>query len=199
VNPPIPSIQLRADAFAAAAAASLRQRIRDAGLSDAHQECTVTWRIKSEESIRIKELWSTSRNEKPFVNDYIGIRVRISHVGHIPDALGEIRRWAGEFCLVEQEVEDKYQRTGVGGYRAVHVDYLPLDPNPWLLPKEASVEVQIASWLQSIHGALSHSLIYKAAEYPSADRILRLETISDRIFEVDRLIAALSTSEPIDR
>jgi ppGpp synthetase/RelA/SpoT-type nucleotidyltranferase len=187
----LPEIRPRADQFARDAAAALKQRMRESGLVEADRECMIAWRIKSEDGIRAKEASAVRRGKKPFVNDYIGLRVVAAHFGQIPQTLDEIRRWADEFRLEEQEVDDKYQRPGVGGYRAIHLDYLPIDPNPWLLPKDASVEVQLTSWLQSVHGALSHRLVYKAVQSPSADVIRGLEAISNSIVETDQAISNL--------
>jgi ppGpp synthetase/RelA/SpoT-type nucleotidyltranferase len=168
--------------------------MRESGLVEADHKSMIAWRIKSEKAIRAKEAAAAGRGESPFINDYIGLRVVASHIGKIPQALDEIRQWADEFRLREQEMDDKYQRPGAGGYRAIHLDYLPSDPNPWLLPTDASIEVQLTSWLQSVHGAMSHRLVYKAVEGPSADIICQLETISDSILEIDRVIANLSDS-----
>lgn len=191
-----PDLQLYARRFAEVSSAALKQRVEELGVAEPVQVATVIWRIKSDENIQNKIAHLVARGETPFINDYIGFRVTVSHVGKVPRALDAIRRWAIEFQLTEQDADDKYQHPGFAGYRAIHLHYLCADHSPWLLPKSATVEVQLTSWLQNFHAALSHRVAYKPVQAPSPETIRLLEGIGEKIVELDRLISMVDISAP---
>jgi ppGpp synthetase/RelA/SpoT-type nucleotidyltranferase len=164
--------------FAVEATDSLRQILLEQTTIVVADSSAVSWRVKSPAAIRAK---LRSRH----VNDFVGIRVLTIHPASLPLALEQVRKWARSFSLKELAVQDKYNQPGVGGYRAFHIDFEMEPGNRWRLPVEVTTEIQLTTWLQGLHAAVLHRILYKAEKIPDKTLVRELANFAESISQAD--------------
>lgn len=153
--------------------------------SSVHGDYSIRWRVKSEDAIRSK--LKASRDGEPMhsvINDFIGIRVLIGHLGLLEDAEREIGKWANQLELVQLNRENKFENPDESGYRAIHFDYNFSYPEKWGLPSIAKIEVQLTTKLQQVHGEISHRL-YHRVDAPTDEVRLFLNDLSLKLHKID--------------
>jgi ppGpp synthetase/RelA/SpoT-type nucleotidyltranferase len=155
----------------------------------------IEFRIKTEESILRKlkrgNMHVTSRG-KVFINDFVGIRVVVFHIGLVERTAAAIQSWAAERGLNLMEISDRFSSPGIGGYRSVHLDYQFDSPELFGLEDKHGIEIQVTTYLQQFHSQLSHDALYKhdvMEEFAQRTDVLRL--ISDQLGYIDRSVAGL--------
>jgi ppGpp synthetase/RelA/SpoT-type nucleotidyltranferase len=123
----------------------------------------LAWRVKDADAI-LRKLQRRHTNRESCaiaVNDLLGIRVLTTERASLPSVQDAILRWATTIGLQLQKVQDASQTPDGSGYSAIHLDFQYCD----LQLREGSkigLEVQLTSWLQHLHGMLSHRLFYRA-------------------------------------
>ena len=186
-----PDIQLASEQFAVAATSELAIRLRR-GLGDWPEDAVwIAWRLKTEKSIAEK---AKRRGDSYFINDFVGIRVIVPHVGLLREAVTIVCNWASERDLSSRNIADLFVNEGMGHYRSVHLDFEFGNPESGLGDR-CGLEVQITTYLQHFHGLLSHRLLYKRNPDPRLVNTLAL--VSERVAELDQLVArSLTPEEP---
>lgn len=149
-------------------------------------EHRIEWRVKSEKAVRAKAKISLEeRVRSSLINDFIGIRVLASHMGCLGELEKEIAEWANQIGLVQVEREDKFEHPDESCYRAIHFDYRFLRSQDWELPSMASVELQLTTKFQHLHGDISHRLYHKANSPFTEEVRLFLNNLSNKLHEID--------------
>jgi ppGpp synthetase/RelA/SpoT-type nucleotidyltranferase len=148
---------------------------------------SIVWRIKSEAAICRK---LERREQSSMVNDFIGIRVLVLHIGALSLAELIFDQWEKEVGLQLSNRDDYFSENNPNGYRAIHRDYVFQSPERLGLPDTAGVEVQLTTWLQHMHSTLSHSLYYKNdGREQQQTTLLNLSALSERLHELDSAIS----------
>jgi ppGpp synthetase/RelA/SpoT-type nucleotidyltranferase len=128
------------------------------------------------------------------MNDYLGLRVSVDHVGLLERAAGTVRAWAPTLGLKLRREENRFDRPGAGGYRALHFDFEIRDPATAGVEPDEGIEVQITTALLAVLARLSHDLVYRTpgsdAEYVLAD----LEKLAEEAIRLDAGIASLAST-----
>jgi ppGpp synthetase/RelA/SpoT-type nucleotidyltranferase len=157
-----PDVQTNARRFLEIAGQLLRDRLRTHHVV-IPPEWLVAWRVKSPEAIARK--LQSPMHRQAGINDFIGMRIIADTLHRLPSFEREVRHWAEAVGLTMPEaVESTFESPKRIGYRSIHFDYRFRDPASWSLPVEASVEVQLTTWIQFLQGALSHRLVYEARQ-----------------------------------
>lgn len=193
----LPDTILRsAESFAANTASELTAKLR-AELDDGPlQAVWLTWRVKSKESIdaklrrRISQLMPDS---PPMVNDFIGVRAVVLHGGLVNRAVTLIRKCSSSVGLDLIDEHDFFVNPARGQYRSIHLDFKLLSSVGIEFDREYGVEIQVTTYLQHLHGLLSHRILYKGtANQIELDRRLHiLERMSARLRDIDLELAEL--------
>jgi ppGpp synthetase/RelA/SpoT-type nucleotidyltranferase len=169
--------------------ASLRAALR--GLPQEGPSVTVESRIKSAESIRHKLERNKTRGAdhlRPRVNDYLGFRVIIPHLGLLEHAVGVVERWvqdSGVFSLLLSS--DYFSRPQDSLYRSVHMDLAFKPAEHTVLDQSVGAEIQITTYLQHYHSALSHQVGYLSGKFepPNKDVAMLLRRIAVDLSRID--------------
>lgn len=146
----------------------------------------IAWRIKSESAVQAK---LRRRGGMGAINDFIGIRILATHIGLLEKVEQKLSQWESDVGLQRLMRKSLFETPDESGYRAIHLDYRLVAPSTFGLPPTATVEVQLTTWLQHLHGSQSHSLFYKTT---GSDRLMAaaaLRAMSDQLHEVDKEIA----------
>ncbi|MGD2089329.1 MAG: RelA/SpoT domain-containing protein [Candidatus Aminicenantes bacterium] len=152
-------------------------------------EHKVEWRVKSEKAIWVKAAIPLKvRPRSSLINDFIGIRVLASHLGCLEVIEDIIKEWAKQLELAQIERENKFQNPDQSGYRAIHFDYRFLQAQRWKLPSTASVELQLTTKFQHVHGEISHRLYHKVIPSSSEEVRLFLCNLSDQLHNLDQQV-----------
>lgn len=153
--------------------------------------CSVAWRIKSIDSLQAKiKRSSEGPSGLGYVNDFLGIRVLVAHVGVLHSCEALITLWAAQMGLAEICREDHFKNPAQAGYRAIHFDYRLPDSPQWQFPVSLGLELQLTTWLQNLHGILSHRMYYKQDSLPARAAAQEwLKEVSMKISEIDWQIA----------
>jgi ppGpp synthetase/RelA/SpoT-type nucleotidyltranferase len=170
--------------FARRAATALDRDLQSAAGAIIVEGHGVAWRVKSETAIRAKLARSQA------INDFIGIRLLATHAGMIDPILGNLSAWEAALGLKRLRIADGFARLDESGFRSTHIDYEPADNRISGLVAGMTLELQLTTWLQHLHGFLSHQLYYKAPERDAAVSA-RLRTLSDRLIALDSEVALL--------
>jgi ppGpp synthetase/RelA/SpoT-type nucleotidyltranferase len=154
-----------------------------------NEEVAVFWRVKTIQSIVAKQ---KRRPEDAVLNDFIGFRAVVLHIGLVAEAVNVVRGWANKRGLLLVEEEDHFARPGLGRYRAVHMDFRLLTPETVGLTSACGVEVQITTYLQNVHSLISHAVLYKqgavAKRSPPIEPMIA--ELSEKLERIDAMIAA---------
>jgi ppGpp synthetase/RelA/SpoT-type nucleotidyltranferase len=194
----IPSAEMRrsAESFAAATASDLMAELR-ARLDDGpEQTLWLTWRVKSEESIAAKARRRSSHpipSGHPTINDFIGLRVVLLHVGLVREAVTFICGWSSSRGLSLLSEYNFFVTPAKGQYRSIHLNFQLLRREAIRLDEGYGVEIQVTTYLQQLTGLLSHRYIYKHTEN-NADqdtKVHKIERISDQLNGIDLEVAEL--------
>lgn len=151
----------------------------------------IGYRIKTPAAMAAKLESDDSERGARTINDYIGIRVLAMHSKCLHDIESHLTPWSNGLGLLQVKRQDKIGKPDVGGYRAIHIDYVIEDPEREQLPPETTLECQLTTWLQHLHGMISHRLAYKANELSTSIPIRELELLSADLWELDKRVAGL--------
>lgn len=146
----------------------------------------IAWRIKSEYAVRAK---LRRRGDMGRINDFIGIRILAAHIDLLEKVEQKLSQWESDVGLQRVMRRSLFETPDESGYRAIHLDYRFVAPSTFGLPPTATVEVQLTTWIQHLHGNLSHSLFYKTMGNERLMAAAPLRAMSDRLHEVDKEIA----------
>jgi ppGpp synthetase/RelA/SpoT-type nucleotidyltranferase len=162
---------------------------------DSERRVSVAWRIKSDESIHNKikkgNRHFTPKGE-PLINDFIGFRIVVLHIGLLERAMTAARKWAALRELRLIDMSNRFSHPGMGGYRSLHLDFEFQFPQVFGLLGVHGIELQITTYLQQFHNQLSHDALYKidrTDEY--AERAHALKIISGQLESIDQTVAEL--------
>jgi ppGpp synthetase/RelA/SpoT-type nucleotidyltranferase len=125
-------------------------------------EARVEWRIKSRPSIdrKLERRRSQGRSDT-FVNDLLGFRIIVSHVGLVEQAVITIKEWimcSGALDLVE--IRNYFESPVSELYRSVHLDTRIVAADCTEIATFSGVEFQVTSYLQNFVASISHDLFY---------------------------------------
>jgi len=189
-----------AEAFGREAAAHLADVLARADIIFDRTSCVV-WRIKTDAAIQAKLSAARSLGEAglPAIKDFVGIRVIATHLGLLDNAVAKVSEWSRCVHLIKTGVQDSYAIPRPGGYRAVHLNYQMPASNRWNLPTLVSTEVQVTTWLQCLHGGISHAFYYKANSPPDSAEVETIRTLSDKLYGVDLEVATILRALEHDR
>jgi ppGpp synthetase/RelA/SpoT-type nucleotidyltranferase len=164
------------------------------------QQVNVVWRVKSKQSI-LQKLHKgpphrTSAGE-PAINDYIGLRATVFHVGMVDHAIHIIEQWAVSRGLRLLEFVNSFSSPAYGGYRSVHLDFELLHPEASGLTRGHGIEIQVTTYLQYFHSMVSHSFLYKDLRTKSDQTLSTkdLQRLSDQLATMDMNVAKLLSKE----
>jgi ppGpp synthetase/RelA/SpoT-type nucleotidyltranferase len=151
---------------------------------------------------RVKSVTAVSEKLKrvsgPCVNDFIGFRVVLRDRADLAAALASVEVWGEAAELRRLGAEDRFESPGIGGYRALHLDFALADPEACGLSASAGIEVQLTTAILAAHAAACHELIYHVpgigADPELAARLHELGQEADRL---DRNLAALRAGPAI--
>lgn len=125
-------------------------------------ETRIEWRIKSAESIAAKiERRRDAGRKTGYVNDLLGFRIIVSHVGLVETAARCVHRWidrGGTFRIVDSQ--DYFRHPVSDIYRSYHFDTVLSDRRYSNISELAGVEFQITTYLQNFMALISHDLVY---------------------------------------
>ncbi len=140
----------QAEQFIAVEARELSGRLKANFDIDVPSDYLVTSRVKSINAIaeKIRARGISSPDPLALVNDVIGFRVLVLHCGYIDRVLAEIDLWATKAMLKLRNKENRFENPGVGGYRALHLDFRVSEQAGWSELINIGVEVQVTTWLQ---------------------------------------------------
>jgi len=128
------------------------------------------------------------------INDYLGLRIIVDHVGLLERGARTVRAWGPALGLKLLQEENRFDRPGAGGYRALHFDFEIRDPATAGVEPDDGIEVQITTALLAVLARLSHDLVYRTpgsdAEYVLAD----LEKLAEEGIRLDAGIASLASA-----
>lgn len=141
-----------AENFAKQAVLNLSEKFRGLPLLDTPN---ITYRIKSPDSINKKLLINEG-----IIDDLIGIRVMFKHLASLHKSLTVIEDWAVGYELSNTKYENYFDYPKPGGYRAIHINYIFKFPLKFHLPIYSTLEIQLTTWLQSLHSIISHEVFY---------------------------------------
>jgi ppGpp synthetase/RelA/SpoT-type nucleotidyltranferase len=165
---------------------TLEDELADEGLVSA----SVQARVKTADAVAAKR----ARRPGLPMNDYLGLRVTVDHVGLLERAAETVRAWAPALGLKLRKEENRFDRPGAGGYRALHFDFEIRDPAATGVEPDDGVEVQITTALLAVIARLSHDLVYRTpgsdAEYMLGD----LEKLAEEGIRLDARIASLAST-----
>lgn len=158
---------------------------------------TIQWRVKSEASIA-RKLNSKKQHQTsggaPAINDYIGIRVIVLHIGLIHDTVQIVRGWANFRGLRFLEFGDAFATPALGKYRSVHLDFELRDPKEWGLTTAHGIEIQLTTYLQNLHGMISRESLYKHRnDLIGGDVSTELEILSNQLSDIDDFVARITS------
>jgi ppGpp synthetase/RelA/SpoT-type nucleotidyltranferase len=185
-------------AFLDQAVSDLRDRFADYEQVIVDPQHGLSWRVKSRQAIEAKYASRLGRRplgpvDDAIINDFLGVRVLVVHLGLVEHAEGLVQKWSADRGLVLRSYTANLDQPKVAGYRAVHMDFEVHDPSV-AIPKHGGLEVQITTWLQHLHGVLSHSLIYKAIGPQDPTAVLALEHLSEQLHSIDESLAGIGTA-----
>jgi ppGpp synthetase/RelA/SpoT-type nucleotidyltranferase len=187
------AIRQSADVFASRAVEELLMHFAAALPPAAREELSISKRLKSENSISAK---MQRRRDYTVVNDFIGIRIVVLHVGLVTNAVAIVKAWAEASGLILHEQDDRFQTPGLATYRSVHLDFRFLNPERLGLTPRCGIEIQITTFLQRFHEVFSHALLYK--EYADANAngpiVERLTLLSEQLASIDYFASELLPS-----
>ncbi|WP_449394732.1 hypothetical protein [Devosia riboflavina] len=169
-------------------ASSLEKMSRE-GLSNEEGPIpSVSWRVKSDYSIwrKIEKARLLDPSIDQNINDFFGIRLITSHEGMLFSALQIIERWSTKLGLMKVNMEDNFSSGGEAGYRAIHLDFAL--PSNFLQFSEMGLglEVQVTTYLQQFHSAVSHQLFYNAEKSNLTDDVAdKLSLLSNSLHSID--------------
>jgi ppGpp synthetase/RelA/SpoT-type nucleotidyltranferase len=151
------------------------------------EEVAVLWRVKTIESALAKR---ERRPHEDVINDLIGVRVVVLHLGFLDAAASVVRGWAVKRGLLFVEEENRFARPGLGHYRAIHMDFRFSAPETAGLTSACGVEVQLTTYLQNVHSLISHAVLYKHGG--KATQIVEelLVDVSEKLGQIDATLAA---------
>lgn len=180
-----------------AAAVAWMPSLRD-GLERALRASDVTVvslssRVKSLEAVSEK----LKRTAGSGVNDLIGFRVVLPDRTALSSTADSVAAWGEAEGLERKEVEDRFDDPGLGGYRAMHLDFAVADPAAHGLDPEAGVEVQLTTAILAAHAAACHELVYRRrAESAAPELVARVRKLGDEADRLDRELAAMRRRTP---
>jgi ppGpp synthetase/RelA/SpoT-type nucleotidyltranferase len=195
-----PQLLRNADHFMRVAVNELRLLLAGQDSFYIDHPCTVAGRVKSLESLetKIKQSHEGAPTQN-FVNDFLGIRVLVAHVGSLHSCEALITTWAAHMGLAGICREDHFESPAPAGYRAIHIDYRLPDSPQWQFPESLGLELQLTTWLQNLHGILSHRMYYKQGSLPTRTTVQKwLNDLSLKISEIDSQIAEWCRDFPPD-
>lgn len=153
----------------------------------------VLYRVKSEISSKEKLQRRQIPGQVGKLNDFLGLRVLLTHWDQLDEALSFIRKWASERGLSELKFGDWSKDRHLRPYRSVHIDF----DLPEVVATGANVmlgmEIQITTHISRLIADISHDLVYKHGKLPYRDeeqqRLLSL--ISSQSAALEDTIAQL--------
>ena len=177
-------LRARAEVFATAEGMALHAAVRKSVPTDQGPGTALLWRLKSSKSIDRKIARQSLADE---INDFIGFRLIVAHVGHLDAAIAAARGWAKERGLLERRYENYPAQSKPDLYRSVHIDLAFPAKNVVVGQHALGVEIQITTYLQNFHSTISHQLAYHSDQAARATPGLgsALRTISEKLWEVD--------------
>ena len=152
---------------------------------------SVEGRVKTEEAIAAKR----ARRPSGRINDLLGMRVIVAHRGLVRDAAEKVQQWADQSGLRLAQIDDHFERPGVGGYRALHLDYEIPDPRALGLPEDGGLEIQITTALLAAVARISHDLVYRTRAIPGEQLARDLEDLTLEAVRLDRRLEAIVRSQ----
>lgn len=164
----------------------LKEALARQGLEEARLEA----RVKTRAAADAKRL----RRPSERINDLVGIRIVVDHVGLLDDVTEVIKGWEGPAGLRLVKTDDYFVHPGAGGYRARHFDFEIIDPLKVGLTPEAGVEVQVTTAILAAISCVSHRLLYgpgTPAGFAISGELAKLEAEALRL---DEWLAAIDSA-----
>ncbi|ESY77461.1 hypothetical protein X739_33005 [Mesorhizobium sp. LNHC220B00] len=129
------------------------------------------------------------RDANVFVNDFLGIRIILFHIGQLENAVAAVTEWVefdGRFEIAD--TADYFQHKASGHYRSFHLD-LRFKSEPEL-QNQVGLELQITTYLRNFQNTITHQLAYHHnIDHPDIGNIL--DRISYDIGRLDDEVSAL--------
>jgi ppGpp synthetase/RelA/SpoT-type nucleotidyltranferase len=158
----------------------LLDHLRDRGLGTV----TVERRVKSAAAVAAKR----KRVPHGRINDFVGLRVIVDHAGDLAKAHGAAVLAGTELGLRVEKVEDRFEKPGHGGYRAVHIDF-EFNAPPHA---EIGVEVQITTAAIAAVSRVSHEVLYSRHGAGVQEWTNELEALFEEASQLDAHLATVS-------
>ena len=184
-------------AFADTAASELNAEIAKMGANICDPQHGIAYRIKSEDSIRRKLQGRKSTVSAPMeLCDIVGIRVLCTCRNQVGAALEAVKSWEVRMELGRKSQKEYLQSAGEAGYSATHIHFLLQNERRLSLPKPVTVEVQVTTWLQHLHGMITHEMWYKRGDSEKTRPIKsKLERFAEQIMELEDEVSELLMPE----
>jgi ppGpp synthetase/RelA/SpoT-type nucleotidyltranferase len=193
-----PSIRAEVEAVAAESTRSLEAILRAQLPPNEGTDLTVQWRLKSQESIDAKlvlrQLERSRSAETEFINDFLGIRIIVAHVGLLERATEALQIWATRSQLFGVKNAINYFETPSDErYKSIHVDFEFAPSRYPTIHSTMGTEVQITTYLQNYLSTINHQLLYRRTKVDARDREVAniLKKVGSDLNDIDRDIAGM--------
>lgn len=125
------------------------------------------------------------------IDDLVGIRVILRCSAELNEAAVVLSHWSENVGLIELKRRDMFEATDTVGYRALHINYAFIQRASVVVPEDLTAQLQVTTYLQNVHSAMSHRLVYKSELGRSLPVESELDMLSNNLSLLDEKLSIL--------